>query len=67
MAQSFQELVFGDVQVAPFVAIAALAFVILLLLRPMLARIGFHRAFRAPAAAMLSLYILILALLVVEV
>jgi hypothetical protein len=67
MTQSFQDLVFDDVQIAPFVTIAATALVALLLLRPILARIGFHRMFRAPAAAMLGLYVVIVALLVVEI
>jgi hypothetical protein len=66
MAQHFQEFVCGDVQVAPFVTIATLAFIVILLLRPILARIGFRHIFLAPGAVMFCLYIVIVSLLVVE-
>jgi hypothetical protein len=65
MTQSFNDLVVGDVLVAPFVIQAACAALIVFLLRPVLSRLGFDRIFSAPPVAMLCLYILIVALLVV--
>jgi hypothetical protein len=64
MIQSFRELVVGDVLIAPFVTQAAAALMILLLLRPLLARIGFDRLFSAAPAALLCLYVIIVAMIV---
>jgi hypothetical protein len=64
MIQSFHELVIGDVLVAPFVTQAGAALAVLVLLRPMLARFGFDRLFSAPPAALLCLYVVIVAVLV---
>ena len=64
MSQGFHELVIGDVLVAPFAAQAAAALAVLFLLRPLLARIGFDRLFSAPPAALLCLYVVIVAVLV---
>lgn len=65
MTHTFHELVVGGVLMSPFVAHAALALVLFLLMRPVLARIGFERLFSAPPLALLSLYVVILALLIV--
>jgi hypothetical protein len=65
MKQSFEEIVIGDVVGAPFVSYAGAALLITLLLRPVLARIGFARLFTSIPIAMLCLYIMILALLIV--
>jgi hypothetical protein len=64
MTQGFQELVVGDVLVAPFVTQAGIALAMVLLLRPVLSRFGFDRLFSAPAAALLCLYVVIVAVLV---
>jgi len=64
MMQSFDDLVLGDVLIAPFVTYAAVAFVVMLLLRPVLAKAGFDLLFSAPPIAMLRLYVLVLALLI---
>ncbi len=50
---------------APFVIYAGAAIAIFALLRPVLHLVGFNRAFSNPAVAELSLYVLILALLIV--
>jgi Protein of unknown function (DUF1656) len=65
MIQGFHELVVGDVLVAPFVAQGGVALGVLLLLRPLLARLGFDRLFSAAPAAMLCLYVVLVAVLVV--
>jgi hypothetical protein len=65
MMHSFPELTIGGVLVAPFVIYAAAATAIFALLRPFLHFIGFERAFSNPPVAELSVYVLILALLIV--
>ena len=65
MTNRFPELVIGGVLVAPFVTYAVAALVIFLLLRPVLHLIAFDRVFSSPPIAELSLYVLILASLIV--
>jgi hypothetical protein len=65
MMHSFPELTIGGVLVAPFVIYATAAIAIFAALRPFLRLVGFDRAFSNPAVAELSLYVLILALLIV--
>jgi hypothetical protein len=62
---SFSELTIGGVLVAPFVMYAVTAIAIFAVLRPVLHLIAFDRAFSNPPVAELSLYVLILALLIV--
>lgn len=63
MEHGYPELVIGGVLVAPFVAYAVTAAVLLFLVRPILLRVGADRAFSNPPAALLSLYVVILAAL----
>jgi hypothetical protein len=65
MMQTFPEIVVGGVLIAPFVLYAALALVVFLLLRPILAFVAFDRFFANPPVAQLGLYVLILAALIV--
>jgi hypothetical protein len=65
MMHSFPELTIGGVLVAPFVIYATAAIAIFAALRPFLRLVAFNRAFSNPAVAELSLYVLILALLIV--
>ncbi|MDP4025933.1 DUF1656 domain-containing protein [Methylobacterium sp. NEAU 140] len=65
MSGTFHELVLGGVLVSPFVTYVAAALAVFLLLRPVLARVGFEDLFSAPPVALLSLYVVILALLIV--
>jgi uncharacterized protein DUF1656 len=65
MTHSIPELTIGGVLVAPFVIYAGVAIAIFALLRPFLHLIAFDRAFSNPPVAELSLYVLILALLIV--
>jgi hypothetical protein len=65
MMHSFAELTIGGVLVAPFVMYAVTAIAIFAVLRPVLHVIAFDRAFSNPQVAELSLYVLILALLIV--
>jgi hypothetical protein len=65
MMHSFPELTIGDALVAPFVIYAGAAIAIFALLRPFLHFVGFERAFSNPPVAELSVYVLILALLIV--
>lgn len=65
MIQTFRELVIGDVLVAPFVAQAAVALVIYLLLRPILGLLAVDRLFLNPPVARLGLFAAILATVVV--
>jgi uncharacterized protein DUF1656 len=65
MMHSFPELTIGGVLVAPFVIYGGAAIAIFAVLRPFLHLVGFSRAFSNPAIAELSLYVLILALLIV--
>jgi hypothetical protein len=65
MTHGFSELTIGGVLVAPFVIYAGTAIAIFAVLRPVLHLIVFDRAFSNPPVAELSLYVLILALLIV--
>ena len=65
MMHSFPELTIGGVLVAPFVMYAVTAIAIFAVLRPVLHVIAFDRAFSNPPVAELSLYVVILALLIV--
>jgi hypothetical protein len=53
------------VLVAPFVIYAGAAVAIFAVLRPFLRLVGFDRAFSSPPVAELSLYVVILALVIV--
>jgi hypothetical protein len=65
MTHSFSELTIGGVLVAPFVIYVGAAIAIFAVLRPFLGLVAFDRAFSSPPVAELSLYVLILALLIV--
>ena len=65
MMHSFPELTIGGVLIAPFVIYAGAAIAIFAVLRPFLHLVGFDRAFSSPPIAELSLYVVILALLIV--
>jgi hypothetical protein len=65
MTHSFSELTIGGVLVAPFAVYAGAAIAIFAVLRPILHLVAFDRAFSNPPVAELSLYVLILALLIV--
>ena len=65
MMQRFPELTVGGVLVAPFVLYAAVALVLFLLIRPLLTLVAFDRVFANSPVAQLSLYVLILAVLIV--
>jgi hypothetical protein len=65
MMHSFPELTIGGVLVTPFVIYAGAALAIFAVLRPFLHFVAFDRAFSSPPIAELSLYVLILALLIV--
>lgn len=65
MMQTFPEFVIGGVLMSPFVRYAAVALLLYLLLRPFLYLVQFDRLFSNPPLAELSLYVLILALLIV--
>ena len=67
MRHGFYELVIGDVLVAPFVTYAVVAAAVTYVLRPILQLVGFERYFTDPPIAFLSLYVLILAALIVLV
>jgi hypothetical protein len=62
---NFPELTVGGVLIAPFVIYAGAAIAIFAVLRPFLRLVAFDRAFSRPPIAELSLYVLILALLIV--
>ena len=64
MMHAFSELTIGGVLVAPFVMYLGAAIAIFVLLRPLLHLVAFDRAFSHPPVAELSLYVLILALLI---
>jgi hypothetical protein len=64
MMHSFPELTIGGVLVAPFVIYAGAAIAIFAVLRPFLRLVAFDRAFSNTPVAELSLYVLILALLI---
>ncbi len=65
MMHVFPELTIGGVLIAPFAIYAGAAAAIFAGLRPALHLVGFDRAFSNPSIAELSLYVLILALLIV--
>jgi hypothetical protein len=62
-AAHFDDLIIGGVMLAPILAYAGLALLIMLALRPLLRRIGFTRAFASPPIAEFSLLVSIFALL----
>ena len=63
--RGFSEFVIGDVLVAPFVAYAAAAAVLIVVIRPLLRLVRFELAFYNPPLAQIGIYILILAALIV--
>jgi len=65
MMHSFPELTIGGVLVAPFLIYAGAALAMFAVLHPFLRLVAFDRAFSNPPVAELSLYVLILALLIV--
>ena len=65
MMHGFSELTVGGVLVAPFVIYAAAGVAGFTALRPFLHLVGFDRAFVSPPVAELSLYVSILAMLIV--
>jgi hypothetical protein len=64
MAHTFPELIIGGVLVAPFVTYLVVAFVLIVVLRPLLHVVGFAKMFSHASVAELSLYVTILSLLV---
>ena len=64
MTHDFNEFVVGGVLFAPFAAYAVAALAIILVLRPILHLIGFARMFSHASIAELSLYVGVLATLV---
>jgi hypothetical protein len=65
MMHSFPELTIGGVLIAPFVIYAGAAIAMFAVLRPFLHLVAFDRVFSHPPVAELSLYVVILALLIV--
>ena len=65
MMHSFRELTIGGVFIAPFVFYAGAAVAIFAALRPFLHLVAFDRAFISPPIAELSLFVVVLALLIV--
>ena len=65
MIGSFHELVIGGVLISPFVAYAAAALVLFVLVRPVLRLMRFENAFSNPPAALVCVYVGILAVLIV--
>jgi Protein of unknown function (DUF1656) len=65
MMHGFPELKIGGVLIAPFVIYAGAAVAIFAALRPFLHLVAFDRAFISPSIAELSLFVVILALLIV--
>ena len=65
MMHSFHELTIGGVLIAPFVIYAGGAIAIFAVLRPILHLVAFDRSFISPPIAELSLFVVILALLIV--
>jgi hypothetical protein len=65
MTHSLPVLTIGGVLVAPFMIYVGAAIAIFAVLRPFLHLVAFDRAFSNPPVAELSLYVLILALLIV--
>jgi hypothetical protein len=64
MPHVFLELVVGGVLMAPFVSYLVIAFVAILVLRPLLHALGFAKLFSHVSIAELSLYVTILSLLI---
>jgi len=62
----FSDVVIGGVFLAPFIADAAAALVIILALRPILRVLRIREIFSQPSIAALSLYVVILGLLTVS-
>jgi hypothetical protein len=62
---NYPELMIGGVLIAPFVIYAGAAIAIFAVLRPILRLVAFDRAFLSPPIAELSLFVVILALLIV--
>ena len=65
MMHSFSELTMGGVLIAPFVIYAGAAIAMFAVLRPFLHLVAFDRVVSNPPVAELSLYVVILALLIV--
>ena len=65
MTHSFSELAIGGVLIAPFVTYALVALVILVLLRRLFRVVNFESFFSNPPLALLSVYMAILATLIV--
>ena len=65
MMHSFRELTIGGVFIAPFVIYAGAGVAIFAALRPFLHLVAFDRAFISPPIAELSLFVAILAVLIV--
>jgi hypothetical protein len=63
MAHTFPELVIGGVLLAPFVIYLVTAFVVIIVVRPLLHVVGFAKMFSHSSIAELSLYVTILGLL----
>ena len=67
MPHTFLELVVGGVLMAPFVTYLVIAFVVILMLRPLLHALGFAKMFSHVSIAEVSLYVTILSLLILLV
>ncbi len=67
MIHNFQEMTIGGVLFAPFVPYALAALCVLFALRPLLRGLSIDRMFASPPIAGLSLYVIILAALIVFV
>jgi hypothetical protein len=65
MMHTFPELTIGGVLFAPFVIYVGGAIAIFAAMRPLLNLVAFDRAFISPPIAELSLFVVILALLIV--
>ena len=65
MTHVFREVVIGGVLIAPIVLYAAAALLLVALINPLLSLVGFERAFSSPPVALLSIYVLVLAVLVI--
>jgi len=65
MIQDFREMTISGVLFAPFVLYALAALFVLFALRPVLRGLSIDRVFASPPVAGLSLYVIILAALIV--
>jgi hypothetical protein len=63
MAHTFPELIIEGVLLAPFVTYLVIAFVVIIVLRPLLHVVGFAKMFSHASVAELSLYVTIFGLL----